>query len=62
MTEKKALGIDFPNLPHFIDTDGYAVTEALAIHEYIAAKWAPELLGANYQDRANVAMIQNILH
>ena len=48
MTEKKAIGIDFPNLPHFIDTDGYAVTETLAIHEYIAAKWAPELLGSNY--------------
>jgi glutathione S-transferase len=34
--EKETLGLDFPNLPYFVDTDGYVLTESLAIHEYIA--------------------------
>lgn len=44
MSEKFNLGLDFPNLPYFIDGD-YKITETLAIHAYIAEKWNPELLG-----------------
>lgn len=40
----KTGGMDFPNLPYFIDGD-VQLTETLAIHQYIAAKWMPELLG-----------------
>jgi glutathione S-transferase len=36
LQEKTALGLDFPNLPYFIDSDGFTLTESLAIHEYIA--------------------------
>jgi glutathione S-transferase len=38
--------MDFPNLPYLIDED-YKLTESMAIMKYIAAKWKPELLGAN---------------
>jgi glutathione S-transferase len=34
--EKNTLGLSFPNLPYFVDTDGFCMTETLAIHEYIA--------------------------
>ena len=40
----KREGMSFPNLPHLIDGD-LKLTEAIAIHHYIAAKWKPELLG-----------------
>jgi glutathione S-transferase len=42
--EKWLLGMDFPNLPYFIDGD-FKLSETNAIHEYIAQKWNPELLG-----------------
>ena len=37
---KFTLGLDFPNLPYFIDGD-YSMTESAAIMKYIAKKWAP---------------------
>ena len=40
------LGLDFPNLPHLIDGD-FKISETCAIMKYVAAKWRPELLGAN---------------
>jgi len=43
---KFTLGLDYPNLPYLIDED-FKLTESMAIMKYIAAKWKPELLGAN---------------
>jgi glutathione S-transferase len=43
---KPTLGLDYPNLPYLIDED-FKLTESMAIMKYIAAKWRPELLGAN---------------
>ena len=37
--EKFELGLDFPNLPYFIDSDGTKLTEYRAIMKYIAKKW-----------------------
>ena len=48
-------------MPYFIDTDGFTLTESLAIHEYIAQKWMPELLGRTVYERAKVSMISKIL-
>ena len=42
---KPNLGMEFPNLPYIKDGD-FKVTETLAVQQYIAMKWKPELLGA----------------
>ena len=43
---KPTLGLDFPNLPYWIDGD-VKLTETVAIHKYIAAKYRPDLLLLN---------------
>ena len=48
----------FPNLPHFLDTDGTKVTQALAVHYYIADKYCPQLLGTNLKEKGMLAMIE----
>ena len=44
---KQSYGMSFPNLPFFMDTDGFKMTEHFPIHQYIADKYMPELLGRN---------------
>ena len=41
LNEKFNLGLAFPNLPYFIETDGYTITESTAIPVYIADKYGP---------------------
>ena len=50
------MGLDFPNLPYFIDGD-VRISEHMAIHQYIAEKWMPELLGRTLEERAKVDML-----
>lgn len=38
------------------------MSETAPIHEYIASKWKPELLGRNPQQRAKVNMVGNVIH
>lgn len=59
--EKNSLGLDFPNLPYFCDTDGNKITEHLAICSYICDKYKPELNGRNVQERATVEMLAGVL-
>ena len=40
------LGLDFPNLPYLFDGET-KLTETLAIHRYLADKYAPSLLGSD---------------
>jgi len=56
LDEKFNLGLDFPNLPYFIDGD-FKLTETVAIHKYVADKWNPELLGATPEEKARVNMV-----
>lgn len=58
--QKFTLGLDFPNLPWFKDGD-LQITEALAIHQYIAEKWSPALLGKDPEYRGRVNMIGSIV-
>ena len=44
LKHKFNLGLDFPNLPYFVDGD-FSMTETIPMHKYIADKWKPELLG-----------------
>ena len=54
MDVKPTLGLDFPNLPYYIDGD-LKFTESGAIMHYICAKHNPDLLG---RDSAEVAMAE----
>lgn len=58
--EKPKLGMDFPNLPYFMD-GSFKMTESLPIHEYIADKWCPALKGKTPQMRAKVNMLAAIV-
>ena len=51
--------MDFPNLPYFKDGN-VKISETLAIHQYIADKWDPSVLGTNPKERAKVVMMGNI--
>ena len=42
--DKKNLGINFPNLPYFIDGD-IKMAETLPLMRYICRKYKPEILG-----------------
>ena len=53
---KPTLGLDFPNLPYLFDGD-LNLTESMAIHKYIARKWAPQLLGATPAEFATAEML-----
>ena len=50
------MGLDFPNLPYFIDND-LRITEHLAIHQYVADKWMPSLLGTTVEEKAQIDML-----
>ena len=57
---KPTLGLDFPNLPYYID-DEVKITETGAIWRYICAKHAPQLLGSTPAQKAHVEMIMGVL-
>ena len=58
---KDNLGLDFPNMPYFIDGE-VRLTEPLAIMKYIAAQYAPESVrGASLGDKGDVEMLAHIL-
>ena len=61
LTQKEKLGLDFPNLPYFIDGD-FSLTETLPIHKYITDKWRPELQGKDPQTRATISMLSAIIY
>jgi len=54
--KKFTLGLDYPNLPYLFDGD-YKLTETVAIMRYVAAKWAPEMLGTTPEEQANLVMM-----
>mmetsp|Transcript_51935 Transcript_51935/g.127503 ORF Transcript_51935/g.127503 Transcript_51935/m.127503 type:complete len:258 (+) Transcript_51935:21-794(+) len=53
-------GLDFPNLPYFIDGD-VRLTQSSAIARYICAKWRPELAGRTPADVGAAAMLEGKL-
>lgn len=56
LDQKGTLGLDFPNLPYFIDGE-VKITEHMAIHQYIADKYMPSLLGRTIEEKATVDML-----
>jgi glutathione S-transferase len=61
LSDKYNLGLDFPNLPYFIDGE-LKFTESNAILRYIAHKWCPQLQGKTNEDFAKVEMLNGILN
>lgn len=49
----------FPNLPHWVDGE-FKLAETVAVHQYLAAKYQPELLGRDSHERGIVRMIENV--
>ena len=56
---KATLGMEFPNLP-YIKVDDFIVSETLAVHQYIAEKFCPAILGEGPQERAKRYTLQFI--
>ena len=56
---KPNLGMEFPNLPYWIDGD-FKMSETIPIHKYIADKYMPEVLGKDAETRAYANMMGNI--
>ena len=48
---KDSLGMEFPNLP-YIKVGDFIVSETLAVHQYIAEKFCPAMLGKGPAERA----------
>jgi len=53
-------GLDFPNLPYFIDGD-VRLTQSSAIARYICAKYKPDLAGSNPAEVGAAAMLEGKL-
>ncbi|CAG9315288.1 unnamed protein product [Blepharisma stoltei] len=60
LSVKETLGMDFPNLPYFID-ENIKLSETSAIFEYICAKYNPSYLGNTLAEKAYVSMIAGVL-
>ena len=61
LNEKEHLGMEFPNLPYLFD-ENVKITETLAIMQYIAKKWKPELLGRNAAEVGRIHMLEYHLY
>ena len=51
--EDKGKLMDFSNLPYIIDGD-FKLSETFAVHNYIAQKYCPSLIGDTPQERARI--------
>ena len=57
--ESKQSVMEFCDLPYIIDGD-YKLSETFAVHNYIAQKFSPSLIGDTPQERARIMMIHRI--
>lgn len=57
---KHEQGLEFPNLPYYIDED-VKITETIAIMRYICVKHQPSLLGKTPEDQGTVEMLAGVL-
>ena len=57
--QAKSTLMPFANLPHLIDGD-FKVTETIAVHQYIAQKFCPQVLGSTPQERGRRYQLQCI--
>lgn len=58
-SQKYSLGLDFPNLPYYIDED-VKITQSLAILQHIGRKY--NLYGDTLQEKATIDMVQQTVN
>ena len=58
--KKNSLGLEFPNLPYFIDGN-VKMTETISIMKYICNKHGKELLGRDAAEQGQVEMLQSVI-
>ena len=51
--------MNFANLPYIIDGD-FKISETYAVHNYIAQKYCPELIGNTPQEKAKCHQLQRL--
>lgn len=56
---KDTLGLQFPNLPYFLDSD-YKVTQSFAIAKYIVRKWRPEYFGVTDHEKEQAWVMEGV--
>lgn len=61
LNEKHTLGMEYPNLPYLIDGEA-RITETMAIMQYVAKKYRPELLGSSAAELGRVNMLASQVH
>ena len=59
LSKKNTLGLDFPNLPYFIDED-IRISESYGILKFICRKYKPEYLGNTVEERATIEMLMEV--
>ena len=59
--DKAAHELAFWNLPH-IDDGKAKITESVAVHQYIALKGRPDVIGKTPQDKANRYRMQSLAY
>ena len=59
--DKAAHELAFFNLPHVVDGKT-TISESIAVHQFIALKGRPEMIGKTPQDKANRYRMQSILY
>ena len=60
LDKKDTLGLDFPNLPYYIDGPT-KLTESGAIMKFIAAKYDAKLLGVGAHEQGHVEMLFGVI-
>jgi len=59
LKEKFTLGLEFPNLPYWIEGDEIKLTQSRAILRHIARDKAPALLGKTSREQRQIDMLEN---
>jgi len=61
LNDKETLGLEFPNLPYYLDGDA-KVTESKAILKYIARTRGPALVPSTPEGLAKADMVEGVAH
>ncbi|CAG7823032.1 unnamed protein product [Allacma fusca] len=58
--EKFKLGLDFPNIPYWIDGD-FKITESKAILKHVVRMYDPSLFGKTIEEQSRANMVEDVM-